>query len=107
MLRSSIISANSLLRNSFPPSVCICAGILNLQNHSLNIVLATVSVFLFRIAVMGAYLVNASVMHSTNFLLLSAVSMGPNKSAWIVQLGHSGISRGASGVGLTGARFCC
>jgi len=54
---------------------------------------------------LGSYLVNVSVMHSTNFLLLSAVSMGPNKLAWILQFGSSGIGSGANGArGNSGAR---
>jgi hypothetical protein len=54
-----------------------------------------------------AYLVNASVMHNTNFLLLSVVSIGLNKSAWILQLGRSGIGNGLSGVGFAGDFFLC
>ncbi len=104
-LRSSIILADSLLTNSFPLSVCICAGIPNLQNCSSKMVSATVSAFLFWIDVTTAYLVNASVMHSTNFLLLSAVNIGPNRSA--CQLGHSGIGSGARGVGFIGDHFRC
>jgi hypothetical protein len=68
---------------------------------------ATVSAFLFWIAVTTAYLVNASVMHNTNFLLLSAINIGSNKSACILQFGHSGIGSGNSGVGLVGDHFLC
>jgi len=50
-------------------------------NHSLKMASATVSAFLFGITVTTEYLVNASVMHNTNFLLLFAVNMGPNKFA--------------------------
>jgi hypothetical protein len=44
------------------------------------------------------HFVKKSVMHNTNNLLLSAVIIGPNKSAQIWRLGCSRISRGASGV---------
>jgi hypothetical protein len=68
---------------------------------------ATVSAFLFWIDVTTAYLVKASVMQRTNFLLLSAVNIGPNKSACILQFGHSGIGSGCSGVGFKFERFLC
>jgi hypothetical protein len=68
---------------------------------------ATVSAFLFWIDVNTAYFVKASVMHRTNFLLLSAVNIGPNKLAWILQFGRSGIGSGCSGVGLMVDRFLC
>jgi hypothetical protein len=54
-----------------------------------------------------AYLVNASVMHNTNFLLMSAVNIGPNKSACILQFGRSGIGSGDSGVGFVSDCFLC
>jgi hypothetical protein len=104
---NSIISAACLLMNSFPPSVCIWAGIPNLQNHSLKMASATVSAFLFWIAKTTAYLVNAPVMPRTNFLLLPAVNIGPNKSAWILQLGQYGIGREDKAVGLAGVCFLC
>jgi len=88
--------------NSFPSSVCIWAGIPNLQNHSLKMVSATVPAFLFWTSVTTAYFVKASVMQSTNFLLLSAVNICLNKSAWILQLGCSGIGSGDKGIGLAG-----
>ncbi len=68
---------------------------------------ATVSAFLFWIDVTTAYFVKASVMHKTNFVLLSAVNIGLNKSAWILQLGLSGIGSGCSGVGLIVVLFLC
>jgi hypothetical protein len=68
---------------------------------------ATVSAFLFRITVTVVYLVKASVMQRMNFLLLSAVNMGPNKSVCILQMGHSGIDSGANGVGFTVDFFLC
>jgi hypothetical protein len=68
---------------------------------------ATVSAFLFWIDVTTAYFVKASVMHRSNFLLLSAVNMGPNKSAWILQFGRSGIGSGCSGVGFMVFLFLC
>jgi hypothetical protein len=51
--------------------------------------------------------VKASVMQRTNFLLLSAVNIGPNKSACILQFGRSGIGSGCSGVGFKLERFLC
>jgi hypothetical protein len=93
--------------NSFPASVCIWAEIPYLHNHSLKIVSATISAFLFWITVTTTYLMNASVMHNTNFLLLSAVIIGPNKSACILLFGHSGIGSGDKGVGLAGICFHC
>jgi len=62
---------------------------------------------LFWIDVTTAYFVKASVMHKTNFLLLSAVNIGQNKSAWILQLGISGIGSGCSGVSLIVPFFLC
>ncbi len=93
-------SAESLFTNSLPPSVWICAGIPNFANQSLKMASATVSASLLAIAVTTAYLVKAFVMQRTNFLLLSAVSIGSNRSAWIRRLGCSGIGRGTSGVHL-------
>ncbi len=49
-------SFESLLTNSFPPSVWICAGMPNLQNYSEKMAFATVSASLFSTAVTIAYL---------------------------------------------------
>ncbi len=89
------------IRKFFSAVIWIWARITNLQNHSLKIA------FLFWIDVTTEYLVNASVMHNTNFLLLLAVNIGPNRSAWILQWGHSGISSGDSGVGFIGDFYLC
>ena len=42
-----------------------------------------------------------------NFLLLLAVNIGPNKLAWILQFGRSGIGSGCSGVGFMVFLFLC
>jgi len=52
----------------------------NLEKHSLYMASATVSASLFTIAMASTFGEN-SIMYSLNFLLLSAVIMGLNKSA--------------------------
>jgi hypothetical protein len=89
--------------NSLPQ--CICTRIPNFQNHSLNMASTTVSAFSFWIAVTIAHLAKASLMHSTNFLLPSVVSMGANKLAWILEFGHLGIGNGAEVSAFLGSVF--
>ncbi len=69
----------SLLTNSFQPSLLICTRMPNLQNHSVQMVLVTVSASLFSTAMTNAYFVKASVMHRMYLCWCLAASIGPKR----------------------------
>ena len=78
-LYSSLASA---LQNSLPLSVTISSGVPKRQIHFSKTALPTVFASLLGIAIISAYLVNASVIHKINFFPSADVFNGPNKSMW-------------------------
>jgi len=77
--------------------VCICAWMLNLQNHCSKMALAIVCASLLGMDVTTAYFVNASVIHRMYADFLEASTIGPKRSAWRRVFGMSSIGNRAKG----------
>ena len=84
--------SESLLTNSFPPSVCICSCAENRYNQWWRMFVATVAASLLGMWTTMAIFVNALVIHNTCGLPLLLLG-GQNRSVSILTLGAFGIGR--------------